>query len=287
MMRRFSGSGIAQRANFSLRGTLNGSDVRVPVVAGVGMMTVPLWEQEPWLNPVLACLLRASEGAFVDVGVNLGQTLLKVRTLAPGRPYIGFEPNPLCVAFARRLIAINAFRDAIVAPFGLSDAPQVLQLFAQPGDPVDSSATVLPAMYTTQDDWERTPVAVVRGDDALASMEVGRVGVIKVDVEGAELEVLRGLEATLSAHRPSVLCEILPSYSHGQKRWSFRQPRVDALVTMMQAAGYRLFRLLPGGGVVSLDAIDAHSDSTLTNYAFVQPEAVAALMSDGAPFMSV
>ena len=132
-------------------------------------------------------------------------------------------------------------------------------------------------MFTTQSDWVRTPVAVVRGDDALASLEVGRVGVIKIDVEGSELDVLRGLAGTLAEYRPSVLCEILPSYAPGRQRWSSRQPRVDALVTMMQGAGYRLFRLLPDGDVTPLDAIEPHSDSTMTNYAFVQPEAVSAL----------
>lgn len=282
LMRRLCGSRILQHVNFTLRGTVNHTRVRVPIVAGLGMMPVPLWEQEPWLNHTIATLLNESSGAFVDVGVNLGQTLIKVKTLQPDCAYVGFEPNPACVAFVRRLVAANNFRDATVVPFGLSDAPRTLDLFARREDPTDSSATVVPDLYVTQETWARTPVALLPGDDAVAALRIGRVGVIKIDVEGAELEVIRGLQGTLRAHRPSVICELLPSYSPGQKRWAFRQPRTDAVVDTMRSLGYRLFRLLPSGEVVPLETIEPHSDKSLTNYAFVPPDVVAAFTRDSA-----
>lgn len=280
LMRRFCGSRLLQHANFTLSGTVNHTRVRVPIVAGLGMMPVPLWEQEPWLNRTIATLLGESSGAFVDVGVNLGQTLIKVKTLQPDRAYIGFEPNPACVAFVRRLVAANRFRDTTVAPFGLSDGARTLTLFTRRDDPTDSSATVVPDLYATQETWDRTPVAVLPGDEALAALGIGRVGVLKIDVEGAELEVIRGLEGTLRAHRPSVICELLPSYSPGQKRWAFRQPRTEAVVATMRSLGYRLFRLLPSGGAVPLETIAPHSDNSLTNYAFVPPDVVAAFTRD-------
>ena len=60
LMRRFCGSRILQYANFTLTGTVNDAPVRVPIVAGLGMMPVPLWEQEPWLNRIIALLLAES-----------------------------------------------------------------------------------------------------------------------------------------------------------------------------------------------------------------------------------
>lgn len=279
-MRRFCGSRVLQHVNFTLTGTVNHSRVRVPVVAGLGMMSVPLWEQEPWLNRTIATLLTESSGAFVDVGVNLGQTLIKVKTLQPDRAYFGFEPNPTCVAFVRRLAAANRFRETTVSPFGLSDSARALTLFARSEDPADSSATVVPDLYASQETWDRTAVAVLPGDEALAMLGVGRVGVLKIDVEGAELEVIRGLEGTLRAHRPSVICELLPSYSPGQKRWAFRQPRTDAVVATMRSLGYALFRLMPSGEALPLETIEPHSDNSLTNYAFVPPDVVAAFTRD-------
>jgi hypothetical protein len=117
---------------------------------------------------------------------------------------------------------------------------------------------------------------VLPGDAALAALRVGPVGVIKIDVEGAELEVVRGLEGTLRADRPHVICEVLPSFGEGDARWSFRKPREDELLARMFALGYRMFRILPDGQAVALETIEPHRDAALTNYAFVRREAAAA-----------
>jgi len=275
LMRRLAGSRLARLANFTVRGTLNGVPLRVPVIAGIGMMQPPIWEQEPWLNATFAKLLDSTEGAFVDVGVNLGQSLLKVKTLRPEIPYVGFEPNPVCVAYVRRLVTINRLRHVTIAPFGLSDHAGVVPLYARDDDETDSSATVVPGLYSTQDSWGKAPVAILPGDNALASLNIGRIGVIKIDVEGAELEVVRGLENTLADFRPAVVCEVLPTYSGGDGRRAFRQPRIDAFLEFMRRFEYRLFRLVPTGEVVPLDTIAPHSDRTLTNYLFVPPHALA------------
>ena len=59
---------------------------------------------EPWMNSVLKDVFKVCEGTFLDIGVNLGQTLLHVKTLEPARKYIGFEPNPTCCFYANSLI---------------------------------------------------------------------------------------------------------------------------------------------------------------------------------------
>ena len=281
--RRFSGSRFVQRTNFTLKGELNGCRLRIPVLGGTGMLPAPYWEEEPWMNQTLQRLLERSEGAFIDVGVNLGQTLLKVKTIAPKVRYVGFEPNPLCVTYVRRLIAVNGLQDCVVAPFGLSDQPGAVSLLAREEDPTDSSATVLKDLRARQSSWGRNPVSVLPGDMALASLEVGAAGVIKIDVEGAELEVVRGLQATLRRDRPHVICEILPSHTDNDPRWSFRKPRQDALLALMRDLDYRMFRLLASGGVVPLDTIEPHGDSALTNYAFVRPDTADSFSTDLSP----
>lgn len=274
--RRLCGSRLLRPFNVSQRARLNGRSIRVPVLGGLGLLAPPLWEQEPWLNRVIAQALLTTPGTFVDVGVNLGQTLLKLKTLRPDVRYVGFEPNPACVRYVRELVAANRFHDCVIAPFGLSDRAAAIPLFAQPDDEADSSATVVPGMYQTQDSWVQTPVAVLPGDAALQALAETSVGVVKIDVEGGELEVIRGLEGTLAAALPTVLCEILPTYSGRDARRAFRQPRIEALVRTLQSLGYAIFRLQPDGGVTALDTIEPHSDPSQTNYAFVRHAAAGA-----------
>jgi FkbM family methyltransferase len=268
LLARLSGGRLIQHVNFTLHGSLNGRRLRIPVLAGTGLMKRPFWEQEPWLDRALGALLQTADGAVVDVGVNLGQTLLKVKTLRPDARYVGFEPNPQCVVYVRRLIAENRFSDCTVAPFGLSDRGEARSLFAE--DATDSSATVIEGFRGKQGTWARTPVAVLPGDEALESLRVGRVGLIKIDVEGAELEVVRGLRETLRRDQPHVVCEILPTHDESDRRWAFRKPRQDALLDLLRGAGYRMFRLLETGGAMRLEAIESHGDLALSNYAFVR-----------------
>ena len=51
------------------------------------------YASEAWMTEVIRRLFELKSGAFIDVGVNLGQTLLKVAAADPSRAYVGFEPN--------------------------------------------------------------------------------------------------------------------------------------------------------------------------------------------------
>ena len=60
---------------------------------------------------------------------------------------------------------------------------------------------------------------------------------IKIDVEGFEIEVLKGLERTLRAHHPPVLFE------HSVYRFKERQRPLDEVVTYLQSLGYSVYAL--------------------------------------------
>ena len=64
----------------------------IPVLGGQGLYNLDL--SEPWMTEVLKNLRPFFKGHFIDVGVNLGQTLLKAHAVFGRHDYIGFEPNP-------------------------------------------------------------------------------------------------------------------------------------------------------------------------------------------------
>src|SRR5690348_13368483 len=80
-----------QRFNRCATRKICNSMIRVPVIGGIQCE-----ESEPWFLQLLTLLLPYNKGSFVDVGANLGQTMIKVKALDSARKYIGFEPNPTC-----------------------------------------------------------------------------------------------------------------------------------------------------------------------------------------------
>jgi hypothetical protein len=74
-------------------------------------------------------------------------------------------------------------------------------------------------------------------DDVLKSQGVTRVDVIKIDVQGYEMETLRGMRECLAKFRPALAFEY--------DAWAWRQANVQPAEAFdfLQAAGYELFRL--------------------------------------------
>ncbi len=79
-------------------------------------------------------------GTFIDVGANIGQTLLKVVTMDPNRDYLGFEVSPFCNHYLDELITINGLSRCLVVPIGLSDKLKSVEF--QSASPSDTLAAL-------------------------------------------------------------------------------------------------------------------------------------------------
>lgn len=101
-----------------------------------------------------------------------------------------------------------------------------------------------------------------------------RIGVCKIDVEGAELEVVRGLMPVIRRDRPIVVLEVLPAYSTENR---FRLKRQASLQQLFEEAEFQLFRIrkVAGGRYAGLQKIDhfgVHSDLGQCDYLAVPVE---------------
>lgn len=161
---------------------------------------------EPHLMPPLRRALEACPGPFVDVGVNTGQTLLKVLAIDPDRSYFGFEPQIGCCFCVQQFITDNNLTHARIMPIALSDHDGMAGMHAE--GLFDEMASLHKENRTTE-----APVAVRKGDGVLHELGCLEPGLIKIDVEGAELEVLRGLGSTLARVRPILFFEVLPNFT--------------------------------------------------------------------------
>jgi FkbM family methyltransferase len=213
-------------------------------------------EHEPHLGAVIAELLRRREGAFIDIGVNVGQTLCKLLATGERRRYIGFEPQTACCFYVDQFIRHNGIADAHVIPVALGEEPGVLELFAD-NDDVDESAsfdaTGFRATKAAPGPVRKVLVPVLRGDTAIAQLRLDKIAVLKIDVEGAELDVLRGLPDTLQLWKPPVMFEVLPNFFGAEKKpiearlAAEHNRRAEAILDFFTTHGYSVHQVDKAG----------------------------------------
>lgn len=249
--------------NWSIR--LNGKSVSIPIVRGLGIAN--LAGGEAWLSTVVRPLLKV-KAVVIDVGANVGQTLIKLKTMVPGVRYTGFEPNAVCVWYLEELIRSNGYEDCTIVPVGLSDASDILELSFFSRNEAEGSASLVSNFRPTTKVVNRRHVAVFRFDDIADKFDLAGLCLLKVDVEGAELGVLKGFEQTLRRYRPFIVLEILPAYSADN---AGRVARQDELCDFLAGIDYALFRIIKSvdNGLQSLkpmDRIEIHADLNLCDY---------------------
>lgn len=268
--------GLLRRMNLVIRGDQLGRRLRIPVRRGVGLEW--LLDGEAWADAVYQALLHAVPGVFVDAGVNLGQTLVRVRLLDPGRDYVGFEPNPKCVEYTRQLLALNGLDAARILPVALADADGEADLLFTREDPADPGATIISGYKGSAviRGSQRVPMRTFRSIETEAPL--GPIGILKIDVEGAELEVLRSMRHRIEADRPVVHVEILPTGVPFLPVRLQRQQHVEALFAEL---GYRLHRVRNKPGNQRIEAmhepIGVHNDQDLANFIALPAEREALL----------
>jgi FkbM family methyltransferase len=163
------------------------------------------WEPESWGG----IERRLRDGAtFVDVGAHIGYFSLKAaKAVGPGGRVIAVEPNPETVAKLQGNVRASGANVVTVQPVACSDSEATLDFFA--ADTLNTGQSSLSAANASQAGQARSYRVRARPLDAiLQEAGVSRVDVIKIDVEGAELMVLRGARETLARHRPVVVLEL-------------------------------------------------------------------------------
>lgn len=160
------------------------------------------WEpNETW---VIRKLLRKDD-VFVDVGANDGYFSLLASTLVgPSGRVLALEPFPTTAVELRANISLNALTNITVIESAASDGADELQL-TMPTRAGTGMTTLRPV------DGTSCRVTCVRLDSLFAHGPAPRL--VKIDVEGAELKALRGLEGLLVRDDPPhILCEVTASY---------------------------------------------------------------------------
>jgi FkbM family methyltransferase len=155
------------------------------------------YEEQLWVAEHLG-----RSDTFYDIGANIGFfTLLAAKLVGPEGTVIAFEPLPSNVEQLQKNVALNNYTNVAVVAAAVSAEETVGQFSLT--DARDAGRLV---EENSDESNVRVPVTTVD-----ATWRDGRLhppSMIKIDVEGEEINVLRGCRETLISHRPVLLVEV-------------------------------------------------------------------------------
>jgi FkbM family methyltransferase len=188
----------------------------------------------------------------LDVGANVGDVTELLSDIVGRSGHVhAFEPvAPTYQRLLDRCSHPLCDRNLTLNNFGFSDQAGSLPIVVPSGDFGQASMVSHEAGSWGKSTDRNEYVCQVTTLDEYAKESLGRrLDFIKVDVEGAELLVLRGGVMTLRAHRPVLYLEISPQWTKG---FGYAPPD---LVRFLAVLGYSRFFLVQGT-VFELDAPD-------------------------------
>lgn len=195
---------------------------------------------------------------FIDVGANIGEiSLTAAKIVGSTGSVTAFEPVDTIAARLERHLQWNHLTWCRVERQALSDHQGSAEIFASTGNngTKDRHAGLASLHNVERDSKPVQLVSLNTLDDYLQAHPTGRIDGIKIDIEGAELECLRGAEAALRIHQPWLIVEVQRQTSIAA---GYNQSQI---LNLLSDHGYQFYKT--GGG--KLQALSADSLSAIQN----------------------
>jgi FkbM family methyltransferase len=219
---------------------------------GIGHELTHTGRYQPGELDALAALVRTCppDPVLLDIGANIGVHSLWFAALAGAGTVHAFEAQRVVFQMLMGNLALNSIENVFAHQVAVGAAPGRLRLppvdYARPRNfggmsLIDESAQRQSAHGASGHpaDGHGEEIDVV----TLDSYALGRVDVIKVDVEGMEADVLRGGAATIERHRPLMQLEwlgrdggLLPHYLLGEIDYRVFQSGLNLLCVPAERA---------------------------------------------------
>lgn len=190
-----------------------------------------IWER----GTTLFLLRNLNPGhVFVNVGSNVGYyTCLAARRVGPKGLVIAFEPEPLSYKLLIFNVKLNRLSNVICESFALADLEGTGSLLINPAEP--GSHSLIPKSSS-----EKTvKVKVISLDSYFSHKRYPLPDFVKIDVEGSEFKVLRGMRKIIEkARKLSIIVKL-----------SFKEYTVHYLERLLNAYGLKPYVILNDGNI--------------------------------------
>lgn len=208
--------------------------------------------------------LLAEADVFVDVGANIGIYTCLARSL--GKPSLAVEPQPRNLKLLYANLIINGWSDTEVYPLGLSKDYGLMPLYGASGP----SASLVQGWAGYSKRFKQV-IPLMTMDGLLGNRFMGKKLLIKIDVEGAEYEVMCGAQKTIDlVPRPTWFVEICL----GEYLPNGINPNFEKIFDLFWKRNYKalladskLTPVIPGD--INRWIKSGHTDTGIINYIFI------------------
>lgn len=146
--------------------------------------------------------LCAEDATVVDVGANIGWTALRMALLAVRGQVYAFEPDPYNAEQCQDNIKRNNLTNIELFSIGLGNTETTVDMEVRTPSNRGGNRIAPQGVSTNR------RVQITRMDNVSKLRNLNRIDLIKVDVEGYELQVLKGAREILLKHKPTLFIEL-------------------------------------------------------------------------------
>jgi len=191
------------------------------------------------------------DSVVVDIGANIGLRAIAFAQAASRGRVIAFEPHPVSFERLKAHAEVNALSHLTPVRLGIGNSRQVVRLFEVLGTNPGMNRII--ADPEAEGRFASREIEIDTLEHALGALGVSGVTHIKIDVEGYEMEVLRGSEAVLLRDRPALFIELDDANLRDQGS------SAADLVGWLEARGYKVVAA-GTGAALGAGLADCHLD---------------------------
>lgn len=151
--------------------------------------------------------LIQKDSVVIDIGANIGYYTIAASSKATLGHAYAFEPVSFLRNEIEKNIQLNHLNNVTICSYALRDQEQDANVYVSSIDNVGMSG-LLPAENFS---GRIEAVTTISLDKWLKDQGMEKADIIKMDVEGAELQILLGMKNTLTTFRPAILVEVIES----------------------------------------------------------------------------
>jgi FkbM family methyltransferase len=189
---------------------------------------------------------------ILDIGTNIGSTLLRFAKLTGGTGFIyGFEPDPINYKECLKNLSLNEFKNIKVSNIGLGNENNEFDLY----EDSDGNRGGNRISFDRNNSKRKSRITVEKLDDWSKKNQVVDIDLIKIDVEGFEYKALMGGEYLIRKNMPILFIEL------DDNNLKNVGDSAQGLVKLLEDWGYSIKNSLNNESVSSKnDFTDCHYD---------------------------